>query len=53
MTNLNKILYTCKQVNCRTYVENLSVKWGHFEYLLKSKQQQQNLETTKSLRKSL
>ena len=35
-TNLNKILYTCRQVNCQTNVENLSVKWGHSEYLLKS-----------------
>jgi len=35
-TNLNKILYTCRQVKCQTNVENLSVKGGHTEYLLKS-----------------
>jgi len=30
-TNLNKILHTCRQVNCQTNVENLSVKMGTFQ----------------------
>ena len=34
-TNLNKILYTCRLVNCqtnRTNVKNCQHKWGHSEY---------------------
>ena len=29
-TNLNKILYTCRQVNFQANVENFSVKMGTF-----------------------